>query len=300
MNRGVLYGIGAYTIWGLLPIYWKALQGVPALEILANRMVWSLLFCLILLTIRQNWQWLPGALSDWRTIVIFSVAAVLLTINWGTYIWAVNAGFIIETSLGYFINPLVNVLLGVIVLHERLRVGQWVSVGLACIGVLYLTIVYGSLPWIGLTLAFSFAFYGLLKKKVKLGPLEGLSLETALLTVPALLYLIWLGMQGENAFGQGDAWVSALLIGAGVATAIPLLLFAGAAQRIPLSLIGLLQYIAPTIQLMIGIFIYQEPFTLTRLVGFAFIWAALITYTGEGIYRRRQHARQAAVEHSMA
>lgn len=295
MNRGVLYGIAAYMLWGLLPIYWKALQSVPALEILANRMVWSLVFCLTLLALRREWRWLPAALSDLRTVLIFTGAALLLTVNWGVYIWAVNAGFIIETSLGYFINPLVNVLIGVIVLHEQLRVGQWVAVGLAAIGVLYLTIVYGSLPWIALTLAFSFGSYGLLKKKVRLGPLEGLSLETALLTVPALLYLIWLAMRGENAFGQGDMGLSGLLIGAGVVTAIPLLFFAAAAQRIPLSLIGILQYIAPSIQLLIGIFIYREPFNFTRLVGFAFIWAALVTYTVEGARRRRQRQRIVAM-----
>jgi len=300
MNRGVLYGIGAYIIWGLLPIYWKSLQSVPALEILANRMVWSLVFCLVLLAISRNWQWLPGALSDGRTVAIFTGAAVLLTINWGTYIWAVNAGFIVETSLGYFINPLINVVIGVVVLHERLRMGQWAAVGLAFMGVLYLTAVYGALPWIALTLAFTFAFYGLLKKKVRLGALEGLSLETALLTVPALLFMLWLAVQGENAFAQGDTRVSALLMGAGVVTAIPLLFFAAAARRIPLSLIGILQYIAPTIQLLIGIFIYHETFTLTRMVGFSFIWVALIMYTVEGIYQRRRRMRQMPVERDSA
>ncbi len=297
MRRGILYGIGAYVIWGVLPIYWKQLQGVGALEILTNRMVWSLVFCVLLLTVQRNWSWVSAALHSGRTVMTMMGAAALLTVNWGVYIWAVNAGFIIETSLGYFINPLVNVLLGVLLLNERLRSGQWAAVGVAAAGVLYLTIAYGRPPWIALALAFTFAFYGLLKKQARLPALEGLTLETALMTPMALLYLGWLQSQGNAAFGHGDWQTTLLLIGAGVITAIPLLLFAGAAQRIPLSMVGLLQYIAPTLQFLIGVFIYQEAFGRTQLIGFSMIWLALILYTVDGLrhQRRRVHAARREV-----
>lgn len=296
MNRGILYGIGAYLLWGILPIYWKQIQHVDALEILGNRMLWSLLFCALLLTLRQNWLWLPRALQSRQTVLILSGAALLLTVNWGTYIWAVNAGFIIETSLGYFINPLVSVVIGVVVLRERLRLWQWIAVGVAATGVLYLTFVYGRLPWIALTLAFTFGFYGLLKKKVRLPSLEGLTLETALMTPLALLYLAWLQIQGTAAFGHVDWRTNLLLMGAGVVTAIPLLLFAAGARRIPLSTIGFLQYIAPTLQFLIGVFIYREAFDLTRLVGFSLIWLALLTYTVDGVRQRRSGRASALID----
>jgi chloramphenicol-sensitive protein RarD len=294
MNRGILYGIGAYVLWGVLPIYWKQLQHVPALEILGNRMVWSLALCVLLLTLRQKWAWLPRALQSRQTMLILLGAAALLTVNWGTYIWAVNAGFIIETSLGYFINPLMSVLIGVLILREELRPWQWVAVGVAAIGVLYLTIIYGRPPWIALTLAVTFAIYGLLKKKVRLPSLEGLTLETALMTPLALLYLGWLQMQGTAAFGHVDWATNLWLIGAGVVTAVPLLFFAAAAQRIPLSTIGILQYIAPTIQFLIGIFVYHEAFDRTRLIGFSLIWLALGIYTVDGVHRQRARARARA------
>jgi chloramphenicol-sensitive protein RarD len=296
VRRGILYGIGAYTLWGVLPIYWKQLQQVGALEILTNRMVWSLLFCLLLLSIQRNWSWVSEALQSERTVLTLAGAAALLTVNWGVYIWAVNAGYIVETSLGYFINPLVNVVIGVLVLQERLRSGQWLAVAVAAAGVLYLTVAYGRLPWIALALAFTFAFYGLLKKQARLPALEGLTLETAMMTPLALLYLGWLQAQGAAAFGHAGWQTSLLLVGAGVITAIPLLLFAGAAQRIPLSTVGLLQYIAPTLQFLIGVFIYQEAFGRTQLIGFSMIWLALVIYTFDGLRHQRQRIQRARHE----
>ena len=287
MNRGLWYGLTAYGIWGFLPLYWKALSDVPAIEILCHRMVWSLVFVAGLLLYRQRWSWLQQ-LRNGRIIATFVAAAALLSVNWFVYIWAVNVGHVVETSLGYFINPLVNVALGVLFFRESLRRGQWIAVALAVLGVLYLTITYGALPWISLTLAFSFGIYGLLKKRAQLPALEGLSLETALLSGPALIYLLWVSYNGGGDFGHVDAATTLLLIGSGAATAIPLLCFAAAAQRIPLSVLGFLQYLAPTIQFILGIFLFNEPFTATRLIGFSIIWLALLVYTLEGLSVRRQ------------
>lgn len=288
MKKGILFAAGAYGLWGFLPIYWKLLDDVPAIEILSHRMVWGFVFCVALLAVTRSGSRLRQTVRDRRTLLLVLAAALLLTINWFTYIWGVNNGFIIETSLGYFINPLVNVLLGVILFRETLRAGQWFAVALAAAGVLYLTVVYGSLPWIALTLAVSFAFYGVLKKTVKLPSLEGLSLETGLLFLFAAGFLLWRGANGTGSFGQ-IGWVSSLLlIGTGVVTAVPLLFFAAAAQRIPLSLLGLMQYLAPTFQFLIGVFLYNEPFSQQQLVGFCLIWAALALYTSENIWTQRR------------
>jgi len=291
MNKGLIYGLGAYLLWGFMPIYWKLLHHVPALETLAHRTVWSLVFVAAILTLRRQWQWLRHTLRDYRTLGLFLLIAVLLAFNWGVYIWAVNAGFIVETSLGYFINPLVNVVLGVLFLQERMRPAQWIAIGLAATGVIYLTVSYGSLPWVALSLAFSFAFYGLLKKKVSLRPMDGLFLETAMLALPALIFLLYLGSTGVGALGHSDGWTTFLLPFTGIATALPLLLFAIAAKSVTLSTLGVLQYLAPTIQFMLGVFVYHEPFSPDRLIGFSFIWMALIVYTLEGIARRRRARR---------
>ena len=291
MNKGMFYAIAAYGMWGLLPIFWKSLQDVPALEILSHRMVWSLGLLLLLLLVRRRWDWLKTAVKQPRTILLFLASTTLLSVNWFVYIWGVNAGFIIETSLGYFINPLVSVLLGVIFLGEQLRKGQWLAIALAAAGVIYLTVRYGELPWIALTLAGSFALYGLIRKTASLGSLEGLSLETALMFVPALGYLLYLERMGTAAFGQGDGVTNGLLMFAGLATAVPLLFFAAGARRIKLATIGILQYIAPTIQFLIGILVYQEPFTNDRLVGFSLIWLALFIYTAENLWNGRRQPR---------
>ncbi|MCO5193610.1 MAG: EamA family transporter RarD [Anaerolineae bacterium] len=288
MRKGIFYAFCAYALWGFFPIYWKWLDGVPPIEILSHRMVWAFMFCVGLLAVTRNWSWVSAALHNRNTVVTVFFAAVLLSINWFTYIWGVNSGFIVETSLGYFINPLVNVVLGVLIFKERLRPGQWAAVVLAALGVLFLTAVYGRPPWIALTLAFSFGFYGVLKKKVQLPALEGLSLETGLLFGFALSFLLWRAVNGNGSFGHSDVTTDLLLIGTGIITAVPLLSFAAAAHLIPLSLMGIMQYIAPTFQFMIGVFIFDEPFSPQLLVGFSIIWTALALYTLEGVVRRRR------------
>ncbi len=282
MNKGVLYGLGAYLIWGIFPLYFKALQNLSATEILASRIVWAFVFLGILLVARKEWAQLKSLLKRPLTWLIYSGAALLLAVNWLLYIWGVNSGFIVETSLGYFINPLVNVLLGVIFLGERLRTLQWLPVGLAATGVLYITLNYAQLPWIALTLAFTFAGYSLVKKTAPLSSFYSLTLETGILFVPATLYLLTANLQGKGAYGTGLT-TTLLLVGSGVATSIPLLLFGSAARSINLSLLGVLQYIAPTLQFLIGVLIYGEPFTHVRLVGFSLIWAALFLFWVEGI-----------------
>jgi len=294
VNKGVLYAGGAYLLWGLFPIYWKALQIVPAAEILGHRMVWSLGFVVLLLVWKRHWGWVKTAVSTPRTLITFIITGVLLGINWLTYIWGVNAGFVVETSLGYFINPLVNVVLGVLFLHERLRVGQWTAVFIAFIGVVYLTITYGQLPWIALTLAFTFACYGLLRKTATLNSMEGLSMETAVLFPFALAYLLYLQITGQAVFAQASWTVSLLLVLTGVVTAVPLLLFAAGARRINLSTLGILQYIAPTIQFLLGIFLYNESFIMQRFVGFSLIWLALLVYSVESVQNGRKLRLQSA------
>lgn len=289
MNRGLLYAFAAYLMWGVLPIFWKTLQAVPALEILGHRIFWSFVALVIVLAYRRQWHWVKPTFSQRRTVVTFGLISTVITLNWGVYIWGVNAGYIVETSLGYFINPLVSVVLGVIFLRERLRLWQWVAVGMALLGVLYLTFGYGSLPWIALTLAFSFGFYGLLKKTADLNALEGLTLETALIAGPALGYLLYLEVDGVGAFAHTDLTSSLLLVLTGVATALPLLLFAAAARRIPLSALGFMQYIAPTIQFLLGVFVYSEPFDHSRLIGFSLIWSALLIYSAERFIENRKH-----------
>jgi chloramphenicol-sensitive protein RarD len=283
MNKGILYALGAYGLWGFLPIYWKLLKGVPPLEIMAHRIVWGLVILLGLLAYKQRWAWLQTARHSRRTLMTFLVSAVLLSANWFTYIWAVNAGFIVEASLGYFINPLINVLFGAIFLGERLRGWQKAAILLALSGVLWLTISYGALPWIALTLAVSFGLYGLLRKTAELESLEGLSLEMMILFLPALGYLLYLLAIGDFSLGRVSALQNLLLVMTGVITAVPLLLFAMGARRVTLTTLGILQYIAPTGQFLIGVFVYDEPFSAMQLVGFGLIWLALAIYTSEGI-----------------
>ena len=297
MRKGVLAGIGAYTLWGLFPIYWRLLEQVPAIEILAHRIVWSLAFVALILLIQRDWHWTKEVLHNRRTLLTYSLAAVLLSINWFTYIWAVNAGYVVEASLGYFINPLVNFMLGVIFFGEKLRGGQVAAVLLAVLGVVYLTLSYGSLPWIALVLAFSFGAYGLIKKTASLESMHGFSLETAVLFLPALAFLFYRNANGVGAFMHQDTITTLLLILAGPVTSVPLLLFGFAARTIPLSMLGFIQYITPTLQFMLGVFVYNEPFPLSRLVGFCMIWLALILYSIEGVrFNRRQKADLTLVE----
>lgn len=295
MNKGVLYAAGAYTAWGLLPIFWKALGSVPALEILANRVVWALVVALALGAVRGSWGWLAGALRSRRTLLIFTLTAVLLALNWGLYIWAVNAGHVVETSLGYFINPLVNVFLGVVFLRERLRPGQAAAIAVALAGVLYLTVTYGSPPWIALALAGSFGAYGLLRKTAPLASLEGFTLETMVMFLPALIFLAFTEATVGGALFHADLGTNLLLASSGVVTAVPLLLFAAGARRVTMTTLGLLQYIAPTLQFSLGVLVYGEALSPQRLAGFMLVWVALAIYTVEGAVSggRAARARQA-------
>jgi chloramphenicol-sensitive protein RarD len=296
MKKGIWYAVGAYVFWGLFPVYWKVLGHIPALQLLGHRIVWSFLLLLVVILVARQWREFRASLNR-RVLIIYSVAAVLIAINWLTYVWAIGAGFIVETSLGYFINPLLSVLFGVIFLRERMRPLQWIPIGLAAAGVLYLTFAYGSLPWIALTLAISFSIYGLVKKTAPLGSFHGLTLETAIRFVPALVFLVYSEFAGTGAFMHSPAYVNLMLFGAGVVTVIPLLLFASAARRIPLTSIGVLQYINPTMQFLLGTLVYKEPFNQHRLIGFAIVWAALILFGVEGlIARRRSQVRRAAEE----
>ena len=288
MNKGVLSGVAAYLIWGFFPIYLKSLQVVPALQIMLHRVVWAFIFVLLLTLLRGKWSQIKDSLRKPRVILTYTLTAVLLSFNWLVYIYGINSGQVVETSLGYFINPLLSVALGVVILRERLRPMQWLPVGLAGLGVLYLTLQYGSLPWIALALAFSFGTYGLIKKIAPLGAVDSLFMETGIIFLPALLYLLFSENQGGAAFGHFGWEITILLVFSGVVTAFPLLLFGRAARSIPLSLLGILQYIAPTVQFLLGIYLYQEPFTLTLLVGFAIIWIALLIFTLEGIFNHRK------------
>ncbi|MGI8531771.1 MAG: EamA family transporter RarD [Geodermatophilaceae bacterium] len=278
-RRGVWYGVAAYLLWGLFPLYWTLLDPASPLEILAHRIVWSLVFTTAVIAVRRRWSKVRAAVRDRRTLVLLVAAAMLISVNWGTYIYGVNSGQVVETSLGYFVNPLVSVALGVVVFRERLRTVQWVAVGIGLLAVVVLTVDYGRPPFIALTLAFSFGFYGLIKKLVSVGPTEGLAVESAVMTLPALVLLAVLTGQGTAAFGTVSALNTALLMLAGVVTAIPLLFFAAAARRVPLSTLGLLQYLAPLIQFVLGLVVFAEPMPPGRLAGFALVWLALIVLT---------------------
>ncbi len=290
-NSGVITAASAFFMWGLLPIYWKQMESLPAYEILAHRMVWSLLVTLVLLGLIRKLGAFVALFRQGRQCLYFLLTATILAANWFIYIWAVNSGFIIEASLGYYINPLVSVCFGVVFLKEKMRSIQWLSVFLAGLGVCYLTWLYGVFPWIAISLASTFACYGLLRKVASVPALEGLCLETAILFIPALAFLVFLDMQGRGAFLHGPATDSWFLIGTGVATTAPLLCFCIAARKIPLFVIGLLQYLAPTISLFVGIFMYGESFPLERMLGFAIIWVALLIFIIEGLLRQMRIRR---------
>jgi chloramphenicol-sensitive protein RarD len=290
MRTGILSAASAFLCWGLFPLYFHAIGEVPSLQILAHRMLWSLLFLVIVLTVRRQWAWLNLARQP-RIFWSFVASAVLLSVNWLIYIWAVNNGHVIESSLGYFINPLVNISLGYLLLKERLRRAQWMAIGVAALGVAWLTWRSGTVPWISLALALSFGGYGLLRKTAALGALEGLSFETMVLFPVAAAYVAWLTVHGQNAFINTDSNTTRLLLmAAGPITAIPLLLFASGARQIPLSVLGLLQYLSPTLQFLLGVWLFHEPFSADRLVGFVLIWAALALFAAEGLLRRPSSA----------
>jgi chloramphenicol-sensitive protein RarD len=276
---GVWYTIAAFFSWGILPLYWKALKSVPSPQILAHRIIWSCVFVFLILALQKRLPELRDAFTNRRSRVFFLLSAVTIGINWYVFIWAVNANFVVETSMGYFINPLISVLLGLIFLRERLRFWQILSVVLAFGGVLHMTLQYGTLPWIALTLAFTFGFYGLLRKTSPADSLMGLFFETALLSPLALFYLVLRGAQGTGAFTTVTPLLHLLLICSGVVTATPLIWFAHGARRLPLRTVGFTQYLAPSLQLFLGVVVFGEPFTRTHVISFALIWGGLLLYS---------------------
>jgi chloramphenicol-sensitive protein RarD len=283
MLKGVLAVGAAFTLWGVFPLYLRLMKQVPSLEILSHRVLWSVVLLMGLLAIRRQWDWLVSVRARPRIVLTFVVSALMLATNWVVYIWSVNHDHIIDASLGYFITPLFNVLFG-IGLGERLRLTQWIAVALAACGVVWLTVSAGQLPWIGLVISVTFSLYGLLRKTAALGALEGLSIETLVLLPAAALFLVLPNAGSSHAFGS-DVTLTLLLISAGPVTAIPLLMFAYGARRIPLSLVGLLQYIGPSIQLLLGVWLFNEPFGGNKLAGFALIWLGLLIYSGDSLAR---------------
>ncbi len=285
MLRGILAAGAAFTMWGVFPLFLRLMQAVPPLEILSHRVLWSVVFLLVVLGVRRQWSWLQAIRQRPRTALAFAGSAAMLFTNWVVFIWAVNDGHVIDASLGYFITPLFNVLLG-LTLGERLRPLQWASVALAACGVAWLTISAGQLPWIGLVIAVTFAIYGLIRKTASLGPLEGLMVETLAMLPLSAAFLLLPGSGNSHAWGESLS-LTLLLMAAGPVTAVPLLLFAAGARRIPLSVIGLLQYIGPSMQLVIGVFLFGEPFTSARATGFGLIWGGLALYSAESLWRMR-------------
>ena len=285
---GAIFGAAAFLIWGISPLYWKTLTAVPALEIVAHRVVWSFLLLTPLILFRRRWKEFLLTLTNWRSMAILAVTSLFVSCNWLVYIWAINNGFLLQASLGYYINPLVNVLLGTLFLRERLRSFQGLAVLLAGSGVIYLTIVYGQFPWIACILAFTFGLYGLIRKVINVGSLVGLTMETFLLTAPALGYLIYLDMNGSAAFFKVSLQIDLLLTGTSVMTALPLLLFAMSARRVRLTTLGFLQYIAPSCMFVMAVFVYLEPFRTEQLISFVLIWTALAVYSIDSVvhYRR--------------
>jgi chloramphenicol-sensitive protein RarD len=278
-------------MWGFFPLYWPLLEPSGAVEILAHRIFWSMIVMLGVVVALRKWDSLRATIAQRRTRWLLVVAAALITVNWGTYIWGVNNHHVVETSLGYFINPLVSVLIGVVVLGERLRRLQWAALALAAVAVLALTVEYGRPPWVALILAFSFGSYGLAKKKANTGAVESLVVETLVVSPLALGYIVFLTATGASTFGSNGGWHVALVVGTGVVTVLPLLAFGGAATRIPLSTLGLMQYVTPTVQFLLGILFFHEPMPAMRWVGFALIWLSLVLFTAESLRHRRRQRR---------
>ncbi|KIS26416.1 membrane protein [Arthrobacter sp. SPG23] len=298
-TAGVLFGIGAYGLWGLLPLYFFVLQPAGAVEIVANRVVWSLVFCTLLITVTRSWRVLAAAFRDRTVFGTLSIAAALIAVNWLTYTYGVTTGQAVEASLGYFINPLVSVLLGVFVLKETLRPLQWAAVGIGFIAVVVLTISYGKLPWIALTLAVSFGLYGFVKKRIgpKADAVTSLTMETVVLTPLAAATMIFLAISGTNTLGTQGSTHFWLLVSSGVITAVPLLFFGASARRLPMTTIGLLQYFAPVLQFIVALVVFKETMTLDRWIGFGVVWLALLVLTVDmlALTRRNSVAKKRAL-----
>jgi chloramphenicol-sensitive protein RarD len=301
-RKGLLLGLGAYGLWGFMPLYIRLVDQAGPIEVLAHRVLWSVVVVALLITAVRKWSYVRAMLKQPRTIAGLALAAALLAVNWGAFIYAVNAERVVEVALGYFINPLVSVLLGVAVLRERLRPWQWVALGIGFAAVAVLTVDYGHLPYVALVLAFSFGTYGLVKKRLGVPAAEGMFVESAVLAVPMAAYLAVLSARGQSTFDD-SVGIALLLAASGVVTAVPLMFFAGAANRLPLNVVGTLQYLAPILQLGVGVLIFHEPMPTARLVGFALVWLALMVFTADGMRNarresaRRQAARRAAAEH---
>jgi chloramphenicol-sensitive protein RarD len=293
-RKGYLLGLGAYVLWGFFPLYFKLLRPAGPIEILAHRVVWSSLVVAVLVSLARSWRRIGALLRRPRTFAAIAVAAALIAVNWGTYIYGVNTDRVVETSLGYFITPLISVAFGLLVFGERLRPTQWVALGVGTVAVAVLTVDYGRLPWIALVLAGSFASYGLVKKRLGLPPTDGLLVESTTLAVPALGYLAWLTLAGRSTFTSISAGHTLLLISTGVATAGPLLMFAASANRITMTGLGILQYVAPVLQFLVGVGIEHEPMPAARLLGFALVWLALVIFTWDSLRRRRAHGAERA------
>jgi chloramphenicol-sensitive protein RarD len=290
-RRGLIFATSAYLMWGVFPLYFPLLEPAGTIEILAQRMVWSLVVVLIILRASGGFAGVWAVLRNRRQRTLLALAAAAVSVNWGTYIWGVNSHHVVETSLGYFINPLFTILLGVFVLGERLRPLQWVAVGIGTVAIIVITVDYGRLPWIALVLATSFGLYGFLKKRAAVGAVDSLAVETGVQFIPAVAALTVIALQGNLAFGHHGAGNSLLLAGAGLITAVPLLLFAAGIQRLPLSVIGLLQYLTPVLQLAVGVGIRHEPLPPAELAGFALVWVALIVLTVDGLRAQRRGAQ---------
>lgn len=296
---GLAAGVGAYVLWGVLPLYFPLLQPAGAVEIIANRVVWSLLFCVLLLGVTRTWGAFVTALRHRRTLGLLSIAAVLLAVNWLVFVFGILTDRVVDAALGYYINPLVTVTLAVVVLREKLRPVQWVALGFGAAAVVVITAGYGQLPWIALTLALSFGFYGLIKNRVgrSVGAVPGLAVETLVLAPLALGYLVWINAAGTGTFATEGLGHALILVSSGVVTAIPLLLFNSAARRLPLAMLGLLQYIAPTLQLIIGVVVLGEQMPAARWWGFGLVWVALAVLTVDGVRTgRSQRLSRRAVE----
>jgi chloramphenicol-sensitive protein RarD len=294
-KKGVLYAFCGYFIWGVVPIYWKTLKHVPATQLIGHRIVWSFILLALMLLSTRKWTEFRALARGRKIFLIYLVAAILVGANWLIYVWAVNSGYILEASLGYFINPLLSVLLGVLFLRERLRFFQWISIGVAAVGVVYLTARHGHVPWIALGLAFTFGFYGLVKKTAPLGSVYGLTLESGILFLPGLVFLAYQDWIGHGAFLHTGFRSDLLMAGAGLITTVPLLSFVSAARRIPLTGLGVLHYITPTCQFLLGLLVYGEAFDRSRAIGYGIVWMGLIIYCVEGFTANRG---KRGVEHS--